>query len=314
MCNLAHTFYSTGLFKHGLSISKAYLADITKPEDRPSIYGYFNSISSIGFIIGPLITGYLADLDPSFNLSILAGVTVHVTNFFCVFLLLPAVEKDLVKSKNTLNWRRILDFFKQKEIFHSLNIFKGFHWKGMIDVIVIAFLGRFSILMFRANLPIFLDEHISVSNATLGKIISFNGIFAVVASAICGFMTKYYSNHSRQIVHFSALLFFSLISLALSSSIPQILLFSVFLCISTSNLRICTLSLLLQRGREGERGAIIGFSNSLSSIARMLAPSVVGVAQEFGSRVCGFVAALLALLAFVGTLLYLGRGQKMRNE
>ena len=54
---------------------------------------------------------------------------------------------------------------------------------------------------------------------------------------------------------------------------------------------------MLQRGREEEKGAIVGLANSMSSVSRMLAPSIVGVSQEYSVELAGYLSAVLALLA-----------------
>lgn len=54
---------------------------------------------------------------------------------------------------------------------------------------------------------------------------------------------------------------------------------------------------MLQRGRENERGAIIGVGAAMASLSRMIAPGIVGVAQEYGSEVVGYLCAGLTLAA-----------------
>ena len=57
------------------------------------------------------------------------------------------------------------------------------------------------------------------------------------------------------------------------------------------------LSLMLHRGREEEKGALVGLANSMSSLSRMLAPSIVGVIQDYSVEMAGYLSAVLALLA-----------------
>ena len=73
-----------------MSVSKAYLADIASSQERQSVLGMFNAVSSLGFIFGPLIGGYLADRDPSLQLSLLTGAGVFGLNFLVVAILVPS--------------------------------------------------------------------------------------------------------------------------------------------------------------------------------------------------------------------------------
>ena len=85
--------YLVGLLKHGISISKAYLVDITHTDQRPSVLAHFNAISSAGVIIGQPISGHLAEFDPTFHLSLLVGACVYAVNFILALILLPSSER-----------------------------------------------------------------------------------------------------------------------------------------------------------------------------------------------------------------------------
>ena len=296
---------TTGILKHGLSISKAYLADIASSQERQSVLGMFNACSSFGFIFGPLIGGYLADRDPSLQLSLLAGAGVFGLNFLLVAILVPSSSNSTGKlwedTSTVIDRNSVLGWMKTNisagQILDSLNIFKGLHWLEMLDIIMVRFLMTFSIIIFRTNFTVFLEEHLQVSNTTFGQILSFNGIASAVASATSGRISKFYSSHVKQVLHFTLLLAFSITCLTLAPNVASVILLLVPMSLSTSNLRICLLSLMLQRGREEEKGAIVGLANSMSSVSRMLAPSIVGVSQEYSVELAGYLSAVLALLA-----------------
>ena len=292
-----------GLLKHGLSISKAYLVDTSSASDRPSVLGYFNAFSSMGFIFGPLLSGYLADRDPTLKLSLLTGSIIYSSNIFIILIFLPSPGKNQAHIGKNDGAFSLLQSMNWNHFCESFNIFKSIHWRQFLDIITIRFLAVFSVMLFRSNFPVFLEENFSISNLRLGQIISFNGITSALGSATCGYISKYYTSYYRYLTHFIILLLIALICLSVSSSISQILIFLVLLSLSTSNLRIAMLNLLLHKGRGDERGAIIGFLNSLSSVSRMLAPSVAGLVQEYGSRYCAFFAAVMALVALGGALL-----------
>ena len=293
---------TVGILKHGLSISKAYLADIASSQERQSVLGMFNACSSLGFIFGPLIGGYLADRDPSLQLSLLTGAAVFGLNFLLVVILVPSsndqkrkLEDTIAKENSLLGWMKTK--ISVRQILDSLNIFKGLHWLEMLDIVVVRFLMTLSIIIFRTNFTFFLEEHLQVSSTTFGQILSFNGITSALASATSGMISKFYSSHVKQVLHFTLLLASSIACLTLAPNVASVILLLVPLSLSTSNLRICLLSLMLQRGREEEKGAIVGLANSMSSVSRMLAPSIVGVSQEYSVELAGYLSAVLALLA-----------------
>lgn len=70
----------SGIFKHSQNMSKIYLADIIPERQRSEVLGNFNSASSIGFIMGPMVGGHVAELPGGFRyVSLLAG-TVFLLN------------------------------------------------------------------------------------------------------------------------------------------------------------------------------------------------------------------------------------------
>ena len=309
----SHTFTNAGLLKHGLSISKAYLADIASSQERQSVLGMFNASSSLGFIFGPLISGYLADSDPSLRLSVLTGAGVFGMNFVLVAVLLPSMPSPISNNDLTSDSSSATDQTSQtvdgttvEQVLHSLNIFRRIHvhWWQLFDVIIIQFLLTFSSIIFKFSFVVFMDEQFHVSGTTLGQILSFNGLASALGSATSGRISKLYSSNSKQVAHFTLLLAFSLTCLTFASNIVCIVLLLIPLSLSTANLRICLLSLMLQRGRAEEKGAIVGLANSISSISRMLAPSIVGISQEYSVRLPGYLSAVLALAASGVALVY----------
>ena len=293
--------FCAGMLKHGLSTGKAYLTDVAKTEDRQSVLGMYNAISNFGFIFGPLLGGYLADWDPSFQLNLITGGTIFVVNFFFVALLVPPVhvKSQMNDKSNEPLQNPSSTSLSLRQMFSSMNFFKGIHWREFYDIILLQFLMTFALIIFRSNFPVFLEFHFHVDYKTLGKVISFTGVASAVASATVGKISKLYSNHQTQLIHFTILLAVSVTLISLSTNLALAFIFLLPLSLSTSNLRICMLSLQLQRAREDEKGAIIGLSNSINSVSRMLAPTIVGLAQEYSSEMAGYISSGLAALAVV---------------
>ena len=50
----------TGFFGGTLGVCQSYIADVTRPEERPKSMGYFGAAINMGFVIGPAVGGLLA--------------------------------------------------------------------------------------------------------------------------------------------------------------------------------------------------------------------------------------------------------------
>ena len=156
-------FFPAGIFKHGLTISTAYIADITSLEERAAILGYYNAvITSAGFIIGPILAGYLNDYDPSLKLTITTGAVIFSFSFVLVLLFLPSSKKDLEFEAEAPTTN--ISLYMRQTFIRYLNwnnlreSFKCIHWNNLTEVMLIQFFASFAVLLFRSNLPIFLQK------------------------------------------------------------------------------------------------------------------------------------------------------------
>lgn len=76
-----------GLFKHSLSICRALLSDLVSDSERPLVMGHFNAASSVGFILGPVVGGYLTEHEGGFYTSSFTCATIFLINAGLVWML-----------------------------------------------------------------------------------------------------------------------------------------------------------------------------------------------------------------------------------
>ncbi|XP_016326617.1 major facilitator superfamily domain-containing protein 9-like [Sinocyclocheilus anshuiensis] len=76
-----------GLFKHSLSICRALLSDLVSEKERPLVMGHFNAASSVGFILGPVVGGYLTEHEGGFYLSSFVCAAIFLLNAGLVWML-----------------------------------------------------------------------------------------------------------------------------------------------------------------------------------------------------------------------------------
>ncbi|XP_030643459.1 major facilitator superfamily domain-containing protein 9 [Chanos chanos] len=76
-----------GLFKHSLSICRALLSDLVTETERPLVMGRFNAASSVGFILGPVVGGYLTEHEGGFYTSSFICAAIFLLNAGLVWML-----------------------------------------------------------------------------------------------------------------------------------------------------------------------------------------------------------------------------------
>ena len=76
-----------GLTAGNLSLAQAYIADVTKPEDRAKSFAVIGIAFGIGFLLGPALSGYLAGF--AFVYPILVAAALSFTSILATTFLLP---------------------------------------------------------------------------------------------------------------------------------------------------------------------------------------------------------------------------------
>ena len=282
-----------GLLKHGLSTGKAFLTDITPRKELSKVLGYYQACSSAGFIAGPMIGGYLIDWDPTFTLVAYSCSSVFFFNSVLAFVLLPPGKTDESSSNDTV---------KEKDSVSLLFSFKYFSTHG--DLIFLRFLSTFSTLMMTTNFSIFVTEKFGVDNKTLGYITSLNAIVGTLSLANIGYISAFYNNPGTQLKHALFLLSASLTFISFAPSVPFVIVGFIPLCISTSNLRVCSTNLFLSRATEDDKGALIGLGYSVSSFSRTISPTLVGAMQEYDVTLPCYFSVLTAMTAVLISVLF----------
>jgi len=75
-----------GLSGGNISTARAYVADITEPQDRARAYGLIGAAFGLGFILGPAISGVLARVSYTAPIWAAAAITLVATGMALVWL------------------------------------------------------------------------------------------------------------------------------------------------------------------------------------------------------------------------------------
>jgi len=92
-----------GLTAASNATSGAYVADITPPERRAKNYGLLGSAFNFGFLIGPALGGYLADINLRLPFLVAAGLALANAVYGLVFLPESLPPERRAES---LDWRK----------------------------------------------------------------------------------------------------------------------------------------------------------------------------------------------------------------
>lgn len=92
----------SGAMQANVAIANAYVADITAPEDRARRFGQLGAMFGIGFILGPVIGGWLGHYDVHW--PFFAAGSMAVLNWCYGFFVLP--ESLPLDRRSPFDWKK----------------------------------------------------------------------------------------------------------------------------------------------------------------------------------------------------------------
>ncbi|NWS37503.1 MFSD9 protein, partial [Probosciger aterrimus] len=310
-----------GIFKHTLSISKALLSDLVSERDRPLVMGRFNAASSVGFILGPVVGGYLTELEDGFYQTSFLCAFIFLLNAVLVWMLpwseeytgnrecqqgtdsFSAKANHDLHLKSATNGAMASDSLFQSpwiQVTTVLKRIKGIACSDLWDIFLVRLLMSVAILLYYSNFSLALEERFGLKPLFAGYLMSYSSALGVLAGCLLGPIARLYQHNTYRLLLHSSTLTCTLILLYASAwSIWMVILSSTFLAFSTTIGRTCIIDLELTIGGNEASGTLLGVGQSVTSVGRILAPLLSGIAQEFspcGPPSLGVGLALAAIL------------------
>lgn len=107
-----------GLTGANYTVAMAYIADVSKDENRSANFGLIGAAFGMGFIIGPALGGVLGDWGPQY--PFLAAALMNILNFFFGLLILP--ESLPAENRRPFSWQKINPLVSLAKIFKASHI------------------------------------------------------------------------------------------------------------------------------------------------------------------------------------------------
>ncbi|MDQ0224578.1 MFS transporter [Bacillus sp. 7586-K] len=235
----------------------AFIADITNSETRPKALGYMSAAISTGFIIGPGIGGFLAELGhriPFYSASILALFAA----FFSIFMLRePERNHEEDAQERITGFKRILES------------------KYMIAFVII-FISAFGLAAFESLFSLFVDHKFSFSPKDIAIIITGGAIVGAISQVLLFDRLTNLLGEIRLVRYsliFSAVLVFLM---TVVHSYFTILFVTVIVFVGFDLMRPAITS-YLSKIAGNEQGFVGGMNSMFTSIGNVLGPIIGGI-------------------------------------
>jgi MFS family permease len=281
-----------------LSLAQAYISDVTRPEDRAKSFGIIGIAFGLGFLIGPAISGLLAKYD--YRYPIFAAAALSATSILTTYLLLPSVTPGGAragagpsgpggKRLSLVQWGAYVEYFRQPALATKLWQFLSF---------------AFGFSMFIAGMPLVLERRLTWAGMPFGpEQVGYTWAFAGLLG-IClqgpalGRLVKRFGERALNRAGFMGYVG-GYALLAFCHSIPMLALATLVTSIG-GLVRPTLTSLITQAAPREEQGVVLGLTQSLNSVALIIAPPLGGFLIEHGwLTVWGLSASAVALVGLM---------------
>ena len=272
-----------GLTAGNISVTHAYISDISTPEDRKSYYGKLSISSNLGFIIGPALAGLLAATFLQAKLPVMAAILISVTGLIVISMWLPeSTKKQPANSTTEKSQKRgIKDVLKIRNVPYLLLLY------------FLIFLG---FNFFYTAFPVHALVSLQWDEIELGIFFSFLSLcMALVQGPFLSYISRYSGDAILVIVGSITLATnFVLIALNLEWLVyPAGLLFAVGNGIMWPSF----LSLLSKSSQPNVQGTIQGIATSVGSMASIIGLLAGGfLYDQVGPWTFGVAAGVIYLV------------------
>ncbi|HEY2381623.1 MAG TPA: MFS transporter [Terriglobia bacterium] len=255
-----------GLTAGNLTVAQAYIADVTEPENRAKAFGLIGIAFGIGFLIGPGVSGYLAQFNNTY--PIFAAAALSFTSIMCTYFLLPSVipHPHPELASNVSRWTAAMNSFKDRQLGPLLWQFFAFTFAFS------TFFSGFALFAERR----FMHNGMPFGTKEVGYLFAFSGLVgALIQGGGMGRLVKMFGESRLVQLGFATMA----VSFALLSGVhgvPLLLAAIGLLTFGSAVLRPSLTSLITMRAERHQQGMVIGLMQSLMAIAQIIAPVIAG--------------------------------------
>lgn len=289
-----------GLTAGNISVAQAYIADVTEPKDRTRAFGLLGSAFSIGFIIGPALSGLLSHYGPHYPIYLAA-----LLSFISIIATITILPDTKIHASTT-----------SRNKFAAKNIHKYFNVKEVAPLLLQFFAFIFAFSFFMSGFAMFLGkkffyhgQHFGAQQ--VGWIFTFMGCLSLIVQL--GFLKRLslaWGEKKLILIGFitmSAGYFF----VGEISTIAFLLMAMILNTFGSSLLRPSITSAITKVIPRDQQGSILGVTQSLQSLAQIIAPLIGGYLIGTGN-LRGW-AWTCSAIAFVGILIMIYQNRVLKE-
>ena len=278
-----------------IAAAQAYIADITKPEERAKGMGLIGAAFGLGFIIGPALGGLLAGNNPATaDIDTPAWVAAGLSflALWGVILFLPeSLPADLrgMHGGSRSRLKAIWNVLGRPVLSRLILIF---------FLVILAFAGM------ESTFALWAIEQFGWGPGQVGYVFAYVGVLsAILQGGLIGRLARRFGEE-RLLLCGLALIGTGLLAMLFAHSIPRLAFAVSALALGMGLTQPSLNSLISRRAGREEQGEVLGVSQSVGSLSRVLGPAAAGfLFAQFGRNAAFFWGGVLVFGALLLSLM-----------
>jgi DHA1 family tetracycline resistance protein-like MFS transporter len=246
-----------GLTGGNINVAQAYITDVTDRAERGRALGLIGAAFGLGFVIGPVAGGLLAEI--SYATPAWLGAGLAVLNMLAVLLFLPESLSAEARAKMTA---RKLTLFDVPAFQHALS------HPRVRPVLTVRLITGVSFAIFETMFALWAMTALGFQPSQTGIFLGYLGVLsAIVQGGLMGRLTRRFTGASLCVWGFVA-------------NIPLLVLLVPPLAFGLAVGQTTMTSMLSKSVGREEVGSVLGIQASIMSLTRVIAPIVGGFLLE----------------------------------
>jgi multidrug resistance protein len=276
-----------GIGAANISAAQAFISDITPPENRAKNFGIIGAAFGLGFIFGPPLGGWLKE---DFGIEWVGFVAAGLAalNFILAYFLLPeSIEKKQSFQLVFPNPAKGI-----KEVLPRPLI-------GALLLINFVFIAAFSMMQITSSL-LWKDKY-DLDAGAIGLVFAFIGFTVVVIQGtLIGRLTRWFGEKKLFILGnlLMAIGLFGMPYVPVDLFVPWEYIALLFISFGNAFFTPTLTSLLSKSAGKEEQGTVMGVSQSMGALSRIVGPFIGGFLYGIDLHLPNSVAAAVMLITF----------------
>lgn len=279
-----------GITGGNISVTNAYISDITTPKEKSTIFGYLGGIAGLGIIIGPGIGGLASSGSIGYLGAVLIAFVISLITTFSIIFWLNESNKNIgeaKKEKFSLS-KTLLVTKRIKTLNASYVINKIFLLRFVMGLIMASYI---------ATIPLFVVDLFGFDQKQLGFFMLFVGMYLALNQA---FAYKYIVSKLGEIKTMFlgfCLMMIGFYCITLEVNIYLYLALYYILNLGFSLVLPVFNSIISQKGEPTKQGEAMGISESIASICMATFPVLAALLYAQIGLYIYYILALVPLVA-----------------